>query len=419
MPAMSQPSLMRRLMSYISYPLTLRKMDYNAYGALAKSGNKLTSDKILQLEFNMAALKDIGVTPENMPHYDVNVRGFWQDPTAGIIGKLIYSGIALGYTRPQPHRDYVKDIGKGKLTKEQALEDYRSVYLNRGLFLNPLGQAFLTNNALNLTAGLALAAMQGLKATAKFFYGFKLLSASLLTPARKAVALYVLATPFRSLTKVMGHEHIHLLQKIDRDTGGTGLDLLDPVFRKDNRAQTKGWQKWLRNTNAVLSVYVTEYLTADYEIQARLHTLMAQGSHRWGTLPKNQTELWVALEDCGLHMPKAVRQELDGRLKDGFNSAAACHTTDTLKGKLKRFARAAFDPDVAELRAAQGSYIKTKLKNELWQFELPVLYGALLEIYGQKDGTAMMGIDKEASTLAAANANTPAAAKAAAAAMKP
>lgn len=380
---------LKKILTRILFPLSWRKVDNDAFRELAENGNRLTSDKILSLEFNKAALNDMGITPETMPHHKVNVRGIHQDPESGIISKLLMSMMALGYT----HAGKPEDYKKTKLGPEEADADYRSVYLNRLLF-SPPGQYLAAGLAKSVAVSFASWAVHGIGAAVSWVTSRPLMLAALLTPIRKVVPLHILTMPIRSMAKIMGHEHIHFLQKVDRDTHTSGFDVFKNSFQKANSPKDVLKSQWA-GVNNLLSFGMTNYFTTDYEVQARLHTVIANGSHRWERLPKTKEELWLALDDCGLHMPGEIRDELKSGLKDAFNGASG-FTAQTLESRLGRAARAAFSPDVAELRAAQASFLNHDGKVNFWRQELPYLYGHLLEMYGQKDGRKMMGFDPAA-----------------------
>ena len=171
---------------------------------------------------------------------------------------------------------------------------------------------------------------------------------------------------FHSFGDTIGHEHIHTLQRAHTVNA---FPIFESVFK--NRLMHE----------APLNVedFSREaYFLKDYEVQARLHTLLAAGVRRGNALPSTRDELHRFLLDAGLKSSKTIPSS---DLKPAFN--------------LRRSVRKIGDISLSELNDAITALPHERQREFFWDEMLPYLYGHLLQLYGDKQGLEKMGYSKE------------------------
>lgn len=156
-------------------------------------------------------------------------------------------------------------------------------------------------------------------------------------------------------------------------------------------AFSKRWDSGIIAKTAILVEMSTSYMMAsyfrsDYEIQARMNTLLTHNYQSWGRMPRTKHELWTALIGAGLRAPAVIRRELAQSTEDT--------STFYKPGLRATFARAASQtlvPHIAEMNTAYWGLYRKDLKEEYWRNTLPYIYGHLTELCGDPDGLRRMG----------------------------
>lgn len=360
---------------FLTYPISPRQRDWRIYQELVKNGGATTSDKILTTEFNDVAR--LGLDPAKLPRHTITSKNFFQDKTVGPVAKIFMSLTALGYVH-------------GMRVQAQA-EDRNGIYMNRALF-NPIAQYFMAKMAIGVAMPLVVftAAGQFMEWLATQSILSKIWA---FTSLRLMVYQQILTMPVRSFANTFGHEHIHVLQKkwgcahpgTYNPLEGDFKNQFNPEQLKDPVLQTYA------RFDGFASFGLHRYLRNDAEIQARLHTVLVQGVPRWNRLPQNKMELWAAMSDSGVSLPRSIRKEMETKHKDAFKKACQVMNADGNKYSLRRLFRQAALSDVYELNIAQRSLLASEYKTAFWQTALPYIYGHLLELYGDADGRRKMG----------------------------
>lgn len=171
------------------------------------------------------------------------------------------------------------------------------------------------------------------------------------------------------LANSISHENIHLLQK-SLIKGG----VRDP-FGRFRRHQTHLMIKDNKSQDA-------RYYCAEDEIQVRLHLLIAQHYRERGKIPMNKHELWSFLHHQGVHL----HQECVNSLTNHQAGIKARH-----KFFVPRIPLFKSEP-VRDLNTAIA-FIDPKKRADFCMITLPILYGSLLELYGDYEGSERMGYD--------------------------
>jgi len=386
-------------------PFNFYKRDRALFNAVAQ--NALTSRKLLEIEYGEFPLKGVDITtPDERP---ISLRGYFADKKATPLGKLLRSAFTLGYVRTSLYE-------KNKETKKtEPIKFERAIYYNQ-LINSPLGQAGglwanykpLVKGAIFLAQGMGTVA----KATATLATVVKhtwFLGLVLLTHARGMLVTQALTMPFRAVMDTIGHEGIHVLQAQQRADAQEKTELAtqkhekaaadvyaqiktahdddkSALYRKlgDMRDAYDQERKGLRDgfnplgsgmcagllshlskpvrtltlAEQVVSGPILPYLRHDAEIQARMHTVLAEGyRNRWHRLPATKDELWAALISSGLKAPASIRQHV---AESGEDNVKLFHQPGA-RGAFNRIAQKC-SPHVAEINAAQGSLLTTRTR---------------------------------------------------------
>ena len=182
---------------------------------------------------------------------------------------------------------------------------------------------------------------------------------------------------------VIGHEHLHVLQK-DKgyDEPVTQIDLWHRPFYRAAFAHVSQLicQHALPRVGYVSPKLI--YLAADAEQQARLHTVIANRYKVCKKLPKTREELWLQLTDAGLRPPQFVVERLSQTHQGQLTKIQRDPTPTTPAYKYKA---------AAELNQINEFGQKIGLDRYLWDCVFPYLYGHLLELYGDRGGRTKMG----------------------------
>ncbi|MDP2205614.1 MAG: hypothetical protein Q8K65_04850 [Alphaproteobacteria bacterium] len=377
-------------------PINFYKRDRDMFNHIA--AKTLNSRNVIEIEYGEYPMKGIDIAQVNQRR--LSVRGYFEDPQGGWFGKVFSTLFSLGYVRnekiPTTWTPEEADVN------DRSVAYDRAIYLNK-VFYSPLAQAAVLKLAHAPLATAAYAVAVGAKtiaATAGAALGVLknnyILSALLLSSARWATAVQILTMPFKSVMDTVGHEHIHVLQVHDEHKTGfmsasqNGLGMCEQLV-ENKRAENSLLSKIYAADNLV-SVSMLTYLRKDAEIQARLHTVLAQGyREKWHRLPETRHEAWGALISMGLNAPAAIRRELDESTEAGLGQ----FYQKGLRGAFGRAVQKTVNVHVAQLNAAHASLLTTDVKEKYWRDVLPYLYGHLVELYGDPSGRRRMGITED------------------------
>lgn len=200
----------------------------------------------------------------------------------------------------------------------------------------------------------------------------------------------------RSFSSTLAHEHAHTAQFYERDDGwpsafnnnntqflhinrgGNGFAAgIGRLYQKLNRASMD------RQAQKITTSKVSDYLANEYEIQARMHEVLAIGYAAWQKMPENKTELWAALHNAGIRTPKNILKELKSS-EEGRQALKRFKCSRTLQENTRKTAK--------ELNFVDKYAGFADVRETLWRKAYPALYGNLLEHYGDRPGRARMGL---------------------------
>lgn len=196
-----------------------------------------------------------------------------------------------------------------------------------------------------------------------------------------------------TLSSTLGHETTHLLQnknggnhKVQLRVGGkkTGTITLDGVHadlipNKNLRNNTINSYNRYDPKNSF-----TEYLREGMEIQARIDEFMVLGYQTWHRLPANMPEFMLVMKAAGLHIPDAVMERFRLSLSNVHDAFLYSHF-DIARGENRR---------ASEIIHEFNTIIGTLNPEGVEKFTgtvLPMLYGDLLRLYGDRYGIKRLG----------------------------
>lgn len=215
-----------------------------------------------------------------------------------------------------------------------------------------------------------------------------------------------LAYKISSLASTTGHEAIHVLQNMNRATSydpasdriwysDATSDLIAFELIALNEITKKSTLQKLSGIFNCLSTWAAggfSYQSEGSEIQARLHQILAENYPKWGRLPANKTELWLAMRNAGLVTPKEIKKQLDVVAKDNPDFTRS-------KGK---------PGPVSDINTVLR-HLAPSVKILFWEKTLPLLYADLVSMYGDKEtaGNLTLSANSGKKTIALARAISP------------
>lgn len=343
----------------------------------------LSSRDIMEIEYGSFPPK--GWTVKDKPHQHDPVEIFTPvtDKKNGIIGKLISSVLTLGYVHASPIRHI--NIVDSQPAKKHKTEN--GLALNKLIF-SPIGQAGVAYLAAMLTMRFApiIATMNPVTILAN---APLIVLIGALTSLRNQPLTQLFTLPFRPAMDTIGHENIHVLQNRDPFETRTGYNIFRNSFRAralKNISEQGGFSKLRYLFNSTMSIGTVGYFMHDYEIQARMNTLLTHNYKRWGRLPETKHELWAALIDAGLRAPRAIHDALVQSPEDVSDFYKPSLTTT-----FNRAAKQLVAPHIAEMNTAYWALQNAANKDDYWQRTLPYIYGHLTELCGDERGLLKMG----------------------------
>lgn len=199
-------------------------------------------------------------------------------------------------------------------------------------------------------------------------------------------------------SQVLPHEHIHRLQQDDFEAGFSFLpvnmqnyDLFSPIEEKGIKGKIKRLYQKFNQAAADKKMErkslsrISDYLSKEDEIQARMHEVIATGYALWMRMPRTKIQLWAALHNMGLDTPKHIRKILHGT-DEGKEALKMFHVTRPMRPYLRETTK--------QLNAVYDYATLPERRALLWDEAYPALYGNLLELYGDKLGRERMGLGK-------------------------
>jgi hypothetical protein len=357
-------------------PLNLYARDrefYRRHGA-----GPVSSRDIVAIEYGTFPPKGWTVKDKPYQNRPVDIVTPLTDKENGPIKGLIYSVLTLGYVHSGKNR---KDISDGPEEKKPQIA------LNKLIF-SPVGQGGMLYIAKGMVTTLAAAAatLNPLTVLGKMPL---LAYMCILTSLRNQPLTQILTLPFRPAMDTIGHENVHVLQTRDPYETRTGYNIFRNSFKE--RALEKIEASHVGNKarnfmNNAFSFSLASYFMNDYEIQARMNTLLTHGYQRWGRMPETKHELWAALLDAGLRAPRSIHEELRNSTED-----VSDFYKPGLTSSFNRAAKQMLAPHIAELNTGYWSLVLKDSKTDYWQRTLPYLYGHLAELCGDERGLLKMG----------------------------
>jgi hypothetical protein len=194
------------------------------------------------------------------------------------------------------------------------------------------------------------------------------------------------------LNTTLGHEGAHILQgdhywRAEEIFGRSNAqeiwgsqrnasanEIAGPIF--DQHEDNSMVKRALRKT-PLIGQY-SGYLKEGIEIQARIHELLISGYPRWGRLPGNREELFVALENVGAKLPKEISDSLD-------QSPTIEETRKVFSGKRSSSGTS------MDINSTQRELTKSG-RVEFWEKGITGMYADLIEMYGDKEGRARFSL---------------------------
>ena len=198
------------------------------------------------------------------------------------------------------------------------------------------------------------------------------------------------------LPGILTHEYTHTRQHYLRQSGFpflfTGSNDIINIGMDDLSMSKRTWRHLSRifqDAHHDTKYTVKKYYAQDIEMQARLNEIMAMAYAGWQKLPTSKTELWAALRNIGFKAPDDVIDMLDNT-PDGQRATQAFKVAPTIStltsGKVYTFNNI-YD------------YVgEEKAQEFLWYQHYPLLYGNLIEQYGDIPGRERVGMGKNPRT---------------------
>lgn len=351
--------------------MPIRKRDQLLFSALRR-GEEITSRHLLEMDLGVYPPPGLNV-PAAANDNVVSIQSLHQNNGVSWKEKLFSILATGGYVN-----DPVTDPATG-LARPSP----------RTLFINPL----LTSPAGAVMSVVAVFSLVNLAfVLAPISPLLALLPASIfimtgVSSLRLGMVTSIIDKLYNSSFDTIGHEHAHILQRDDMERGTTGVDLMANRFKNSLDAALEKRAPLRHKFDNALSGNTLPNFMQDAELQARIHTVIAHQTRKYGRLPATRHELWAALIDAGLKAPAAITDEL----KSAQDTSYAAFQQHGLKAAFNRAVRGVGDKATAELNGILRAHLFDDLKEKFWRDTLPYLYGHLVELYGDPAGLNRMG----------------------------
>lgn len=160
---------------------------------------------------------------------------------------------------------------------------------------------------------------------------------------------------------------------------------IEHVGQHEKQGLSRSWRQLTRKTLDMANYTpgigaVGTYFARNEEMQARMQEILAMGYQQWQKMPLNKTELWAALINFGMSPPKAVREHME--TPEGKDALAEFKVLESIRKSMAG--------TVGTFKTIQAWAGDDDVKQALWDVQYPLLYGELLEMYGDIPGRARM-----------------------------
>ncbi|MCD8494066.1 MAG: hypothetical protein LRY39_01370 [Alphaproteobacteria bacterium] len=192
----------------------------------------------------------------------------------------------------------------------------------------------------------------------------------------------------QSKTSTSAHEFVHTRQRNIWQAGWYGMiwyNSIEHVGQHEKQGLSRSWRQLTRKTLDMANYTpgigaVGTYFARNEEMQARMQEILAMGYQQWQKMPLNKTELWAALINFGMSPPKAVREHME--TPEGKDALAEFKVLESIRKSMAG--------TVGTFKTIQAWAGDDDVKQALWDVQYPLLYGELLEMYGDIPGRARM-----------------------------
>lgn len=349
-------------------PINLYKRDREFYARHAQG--PVSSRDIIEIEYGGAMPRGWTVKDKPHQHTPVEVKTPLTDPKSSIIAAILMSVMALGYVHREkrPEADIVSAPYRGQ----------SRLMLNKLIF-SPLGQGALLY--LGYTVVKAATNILAQSSPLALLSRYPLLAMMAASSLRNQPLTQIFTLPFRPSMDTVGHENIHVLQNRDPYETKTGYNIFRNSFKERFNNAAQGGT--FRSADSFISLGGASYFRHDFEIEARLNTLLTHKYAQWGRMPETRHEIWAALIDAGLRAPESIHRALAQSPED---------LSDFRKSTfIGRIGSQLLLCHVAELNTAYWGLYARESREAYWHETLPYLYGHLTELCGDDRGLRKMG----------------------------
>lgn len=373
----------------ILFPIRLHKRDRDMVD-LIKSSAPVTSLDLLTMEYGHWPPKGVDAIPTRRLDQDFYIKSINEDPSATRKEKMISNLFCAGYVCLRNNSESSESLSRN-LYLSTIWSSGAASALSQGVLLKA-GYGVLKS----LVSGSLISEMPQVPSF--------LLLAFALSSSRYLAAghLFSIANPqtspaFSSISEVVSHEHMHVLQGDDaietfetnighslhgRPFFTTALQVSEPLMSR----------RIIGALDSLLGLAQQHDLSCDDEVQARMHVVMMNGYRRWGKLPETRQELWASLIDSGLYAPQSIKLEVAQAKTSNPEIEKFIKRTN-----LFRLAASLTNDSSAELNTASAFHGGIGAKDYFWNVSLPYIYGHLIELYGDTNGRKKMGFSAEQS----------------------
>ncbi|MGZ9096901.1 MAG: hypothetical protein ACXW30_01225 [Micavibrio sp.] len=182
-------------------------------------------------------------------------------------------------------------------------------------------------------------------------------------------ALFNLASA--DFADTVSHEHIHILQKNMMRAG-----ISDPFGRNRKHKLNDAFKPFIGS--------MAKYLCEEDETQVRIHQIVAHHYRQFQQLPLNPHELWALLKVEGVKINSPlVDSMLDSA--EGIKARYKFSTSSYKSGLIK--------PGIIREMSTIFWCVQNEKRDDYCKNVFTALYGQLLELYGDQDGSRRMGLD--------------------------
>lgn len=196
--------------------------------------------------------------------------------------------------------------------------------------------------------------------------------------------------PVRLNTSTSSHEYVHTRQRHINNAGWYGVvgyNNITDVGQYDKSRLMRFWRQVARKGVDIINYgpgvgSVSSYYAQNCEIQARMHEVMVTGYQQWGKLPASKIEFWAAMVNFDADAPESVIKALD--TEEGRKALADFKVMSPLKSLSSS--------EVSVFKSITSWAGDKDVIDALWHAQYPLIYGELLEFYGDIPGRARMGL---------------------------